>query len=142
MILLGIGGVWLFMPYDISAQESGIHFFKGSWEEVLQESRKEGKPIFVDAYAVWCGPCRWMEKNVFTREDVGMFYNKHFVNYKFDMEKGEGPEFARKYRVTAYPTFLYLDQQGNVRYRILGGRAPEDFIQEGKKALAQFKAEN
>ncbi len=120
------------------AQDSGIKFFEGSWQQALEESKKQNKPIFVDAYAVWCGPCRWMSKNVFTQEDVGKFYNENFVNYKFDMEKGEGPVFARKYQVTAYPTLFYMDSEGVVRYRILGGRGPDDFILEGKKAVAQF----
>lgn len=126
------------IAFHLSAQESGIDFFKGTWEEVLAESKKQDKPIFVDAYAVWCGPCRYMAANVFPLEEVGKFYNEHFINYKFDMERGEGPEFAQKYNIRAYPTLLFLDGEGEVVYRILGGRAPEDFVKEGEKAANMF----
>ncbi len=119
-----------------AAKESGIKFFHGTLGEALKEAAKQKKILFVDAYASWCGPCRWMANNVFTQEEVGKFYNEKFVNYKFDMEKGEGPVFAGNYKVTAYPTFIYLDNKGNVKYRTLGARSAEEFISEGKKALA------
>jgi thioredoxin-related protein len=66
---------------------------------------------------------------------VGEYYNKNFINYKFDMEKGEGPEFASKYRVTAYPTLLYLTSDGKVLHRVMGAKQPEGFINEGRKAI-------
>ena len=47
--------------------------------------------IFLDAYASWCGPCKMLQKNVFTKKAVGDFYNSKFINVKMDMEKGEGP---------------------------------------------------
>ena len=121
------------------AQDKGVDFFKGSWEEVLAESKKTGKPIFVDAYAVWCGPCKWMSSNVFTRQDVGEFYNANYVNYKFDMERGEGRIFANKYKVTAYPTLFFLDSDGKVVHRVLGAKNVEQFLQEGRKAIAYFE---
>ena len=132
--------VYLLGSGNLFAQESkeGIDFFKGSWQQVLEESKKQSKPIFVDAFAVWCGPCRWMDANVFPAEEVGEFYNDNFINYKFDMEKGEGREFARNYQIRAYPTLLYLTSEGDVKYRAVGGRPSDGFIEEGKKALAKF----
>ncbi len=129
----------LFSMGVIAQETTGIQFFKGSWEEVLKESQQKSKPIFLDAYAAWCGPCRWMDNNVFPQPEVGEYYNANFINYKLDMEKGEGPKVAQMYRVTAYPTFLYLDHEGNVKYRIMGGRMTEDFIKEGKNAVTQFQ---
>ena len=119
-------------------EQSGINFYQGSWEEVLEKSKKKEKPIFVDAYASWCGPCKWMSRNVFTDEKVGEFYNKHFINVKLDMEKGEGRTFARQYGVSAYPTLLYLNSEGKVVHKVMGAKRPDGFIQEGKKANSFF----
>lgn len=122
------------LSLGLSAQ-NGIEFFHGEWAEVLEQARKERKPIFVDAYAVWCGPCKMMSRNVFTDEEVGKFFNQNFVNYKFDMEKGEGPAFARKYFVNAYPTLLFINHKGELIHRVEGYRPPKQFMNEGNKAL-------
>jgi thiol:disulfide interchange protein len=140
-------------PFGIFAQQTeaagaqqkagpGIQFFHGSWAAVLSESQKTGKPVFIDAYAAWCGPCRLMAANTFTDEEVGKFFNENFVCYKLDMEKGEGPAIKMQYRVGQYPTYLFVDSRGSLKYRKVGYMTPEAFIQEGKNALAAFKSTN
>ncbi|GAH00631.1 unnamed protein product, partial [marine sediment metagenome] len=68
----------------------GINFNVHSFEEAIKTAKAENKLIFVDAYTTWCGPCKWMSKNVFTEGKVGDYFNESFVNVKIDMEKGEG----------------------------------------------------
>lgn len=130
--------VFFLSQATVFAQEGGIEFHDGSWEEALEKSEDKGKPIFVDAYASWCGPCKWMTRNVFTDDEVGDYYNENFINVKLDMEKGEGRTFARKYGVSAYPTLLYLDSEGEVVHKVMGARRTDGFIQEGKKANSFF----
>lgn len=123
---------------SLFSQSRGIQFFQGTWKEALALAAKENKPLFVDAYTAWCGPCKYMAAHVFTIDSVGEYYNKNFINYKIDMEKGEGPAFAAEYRVTAYPTLLYINSKGKVIHRVLGLRQPDQLIQEGKRALMVF----
>ena len=125
----------LVSTFQLLATAQGIEFFKGTWAQALEKAKQENKPVFVDAYTVWCGPCKYMAANVFTVDSVGEYYNKNFINYKFDMEKGEGPDFASKYRVTAYPTLLYLTSDGKVLHRVMGAKQPEGFLNEGRKAI-------
>jgi len=115
--------------------DDGIKFFKGTFEEAKALAAKEHKIIFVDAYTSWCGPCKRMARDVFTQEKVGDFYNKHFINLKVDMEKGEGPKLAQKYSVRSYPTFLFLDDKGEVVHQAKGGRPADQFIGAAKLAL-------
>ncbi|MEL6672955.1 MAG: thioredoxin fold domain-containing protein [Bacteroidota bacterium] len=124
----------LLMLSSFGIQAAGISFFKGNWAEVLQTAKVERKLIFVDAYTVWCGPCKAMNRNTFPNDKVGTFFNKNFVNYKLDMEKGEGLEFARKYQVAAYPTLLFINPDGEVVHKILGYQAPNELLREGTKA--------
>lgn len=122
---------------NLSAQ--GIEFFKGTWKEALSESSKSGKPIFVDAYTVWCGPCKWMAANVFTNEEVGTYFNQNFINYKYDMEKGEGVNFSRQYQIQYYPTLLFIDKSGNVKHRVVGAKSVEDLLNEGQMAVKSIR---
>lgn len=123
------------MSFQTNAQ--GIDFFDGTWEEALVKAKEEEKIIFVDAYTTWCGPCKRMAKNVFTLPEVGEFYNSNFINMKIDMEKKPGRAFQRKYPVTAYPTFYYIDEKGKTVLTTKGGRSPEDFIGLGRSAVSK-----
>ncbi|HLU93960.1 MAG TPA: thioredoxin family protein, partial [Membranihabitans sp.] len=65
--------------FCVSLANSQIEFKDGTWDELLQFAQAENKPIFVDAYAVWCGPCKRMASEVFTQSGVGDFFNGNFV---------------------------------------------------------------
>jgi thioredoxin-related protein len=117
----------------------GIEFQHTSWAEVQQLAKKQNKHIFVDAFTTWCGPCKWMSEEVFPKKEVGEFFNQHFVSFKMDMEKGEGVDFAIKYAIRAYPTFLFFSPEGNLVHKFVGGREPEMFITSAKDALQPDK---
>ncbi len=93
--------------------QPGIAFFEGTWSEVVAEAKSHNKYIFLDAYAEWCSPCKWMEKNIFTKESVGKFYNEKFISYRMDMEKGDGIELYKTYNLTGYPSYLFFGPGGN-----------------------------
>lgn len=112
----------------------GIKFEDTNFSTILAKAKKENKLVFIDAYASWCGPCKLMVKNVFPQKAVGDYYNSHFVNAKIDMEKGEGIELAKKYNVKAFPTYLFVDGNGEVVHRTLGYVEENDFIQFAKDA--------
>ncbi len=117
----------------ITAQ--GIDFENKGWEKIKKQAAKENKIIFVDAYTTWCGPCKWMSANVFTDEAVAAHYNENFINLKLDMEKGEGLDFAKEYKVVAYPTLLFIDGEGAIVHKRLGALPAEEFLAFGKEAL-------
>lgn len=115
------------------AQE-GIQFEEGNWKKILAKAADQDRLIFVDAYAEWCGPCKMMARDVFTQAEVGEYYNSNFVNAKIDMEKGEGTGLARKYKVRAYPTLLFIDSNGELVHRAVGYQDAEAFLQLGREA--------
>lgn len=127
--------VMLVAMFPLLSQGQGIKFEEKSWSEIVSKAQKENKLIFLDAYASWCGPCKWMAKEVFPKEEVGKFYNENFICAKIDMEKGEGVDLAKKYKVRAYPSLFYILPTGEVAYKVLGAREAEDFISAGKNAL-------
>jgi thiol-disulfide isomerase/thioredoxin len=127
----------LFLIFQISfinAQINSIDFFKGSIEEVLELGKSPNKYVFIDCFTEWCGPCKDMDKNVFKNDSVANFYNKNFINYKLDIEKGEGPSIKKKYGIGFYPTFLFLKNNGDVIHRSIGARTSVQFIKLGKDA--------
>ena len=120
----------------LGGQAQGIRFAEGSWKELLETAKKEGKLIFVDCYTEWCQPCKQMEQQVFPSKKVGKFYNEHFINVKMDMEKGEGPVILNTYKINAFPTLLFVNGEGGEVYRIVGSKKEAELLQVGADALA------
>lgn len=121
------------------AQNRAIKFETGTWEEALAKARVENKLIFMDAYTSWCGPCKWMAKNIFTNDTVADFCNANFINCKIDMEKGEGPALSKKYQVQAYPNLLFINAQGELVHRSCGAMPAQPFVALAKDALVPEK---
>lgn len=131
LVLLG------FMLVSSSVMAKGMDFFHGSFDEALAQAKQQNKLLFVDVYTDWCGPCKMMAKDVFPKDEVGAFYNANFINYKLDAEKGEGPEVTERYPVSGYPTFWYIDGNGELVHKAAGGMDQKIFIELGREALGQ-----
>jgi len=116
------------------ALAQGIKFEDSNFATILAKAKKEKKIVFVDAFTTWCGPCKLMAKNIFPLQSVGDYYNAHFINAKIDMEKGEGIDIAKKYGVRAFPTYLFIDGNGEEVHRTLGYVEEKDFLQFAKDA--------
>jgi thiol-disulfide isomerase/thioredoxin len=127
VVLIVVGSAFKSEPKEV-----GIQFVELPWAKVLEKAKKEKKPIFFDAYASWCGPCKAMQKRVFTQPAVAEYFNKNFINYKQDMEIGEGPMLATKYPLEAYPTLFFIDEKGKIIRTEVGGRNADDLIALGK----------
>lgn len=125
--------IFLFVSLVVWSQES-IAFEKSAFKDILAKAKTENKLVFLDAYASWCGPCKLMEKNVFPKEQVKKYYNSNFINAHFDMEKGEGKEIAAKYGIHSYPTYLFLNGDGEVVFKGLGYLEESEFLALGNEA--------
>ncbi|MBA3664779.1 MAG: DUF255 domain-containing protein [Bacteroidetes bacterium] len=121
------------------AQNRSINFETGNLASVLGKAKKENKLIFIDAYTTWCGPCKQMAKAVFTNDSVADFFNARFVNYKMDMEKGEGIDFAKKYEVNCYPNLILINGDGNLVHRSAGYLESTVFLAFARNGLTPGK---
>jgi len=124
---------FLIFAIQLGFSQQNIKFEDSDFATLLAKAKTEKKLIFLDAYAAWCGPCKLMERNVFTDTNVADYYNKNFINAHFDMEKGEGVALAAKYGIRSYPTLLFLNGEGEIVGKELGYLKTEDFLALGKK---------
>lgn len=138
--------------------------------EALAAQKKQPKKIFLDAYTVWCGPCKLLDRNTFTNEDVIEYINKHYYPVKFNAEgteevkyrehtftnpdydpnrKGRNSthQFARAMKITGYPSLVFFDETGNLIGPIPGYRTPHQlelflklFVKEDYKKITTPEA--
>ena len=124
-------------PYNPSEidDKTGISFHQGSWEEALKRAKTEGKPIFLDISASWCGPCKMLKANTFSNYEVGKFYNANFINVMVDGEKGEGVKLARQFRIKGYPSLIFINNEGKLIAQTAGYHNPKQLVDIGKQII-------
>jgi len=121
--------------FTVCAQDTGIVFFSGSWEEALVKAEKENKLIFLDSYTSWCAPCKRLAKEVFVQKKVGDSFNSKFINVTMDMEKGVGKELCKKYGITSFPTLLIINSKGYKKDQLIGFWEADALISWADKAI-------
>ena len=115
--------------------KEGVQFQKGTWKESLQIAKKKNKLIFLDIYATWCGPCKKLKSYTFSTTEVGNFYNKNFVNVSLDGEQGDGSVLMQKYRLSSFPSLLFIDGNGKVVMQTSGYYNSNELLELGKQIL-------
>lgn len=131
-------GLLLTLSYGV-VQAQGIKFETGDWDTIKSKAKAANKLIFVDAYTTWCGPCKLMDKYTFTDEKLADFHDTNFISYKIDAEKGDGPAFAKQYKITSYPNLLFIDGDGRLVIRKSGALDTDGMLELGNKALSTHK---
>ncbi|MGN5955829.1 thioredoxin family protein [Sphingobacterium lactis] len=127
--------VFFLFLIKLEAYGQPVHFDENSsLESHLVASRNSGKLIFIDMYTDWCGSCKWMDAEVFSQVKLGKRMNAEFINVKINAEKGEGIAIAKKYYVTSYPTYLFLDHEGTLIHKATGFMVQDKLVEHLTKA--------
>lgn len=137
------------LSFSVNAQVKWM-----TMQEAVEAQKKNNKPIFIDAYTVWCGPCKMLDKNTFSDAEVAKVLNEKYNPVKFNAEGNEtivfngktytNPkyvesrknsrnglhEFARVIGVSAYPTMKVLDASGKATKNIVGYRNAQQLLAE------------
>jgi thiol-disulfide isomerase/thioredoxin len=99
--------------------------FTANFSNALKQARAEGKIVYVHVTASWCGPCKKMEKEVYTDKTVSEFFNNHFVAVKLDEKYNIG--FLSKNNIRSFPTLIYFSPFGDELKRFRGYR-PANYL--------------
>jgi len=92
------------------------------------EVLKNSKPVIVDYWAEWCGPCRMIAPVL---EEIASEYSEKIDVVKLNVD--ENPVVAQKYQILAIPT-LNVFQNGEVVKQIKGAKPKSALLRD----LADF----
>ena len=117
-----------------------------SFEEAVKLAEKNPKDLFIDVYTNWCGWCKVMDKNTFSKPEIIKYVNKNFYPVKFNAEsrdtvRFQGSKFVfvnagrRGYHQLAaallnnrlaYPTVVFLVDNFSTAFQHAGYQKPEN----------------
>lgn len=126
---------FLVMLLATSVQAEGIKFQHLTLAQGIEKAKNENKQLFIDIYATWCGPCKYLSSSVFTDNDLGVFMNKNFVCLKLDGEEDDGMSLMMDYNLDSYPTMLFLSPEKVVLKKLVGVVSADEINNAGTGVL-------
>lgn len=133
-IILTYGIAYLLTAVDLSDSVKWTPYN----ETLLENTAENSKPVIMDVYADWCGPCKLMDKHVFRDSEV-LKLSESFVMVRLDITRKtqNQDEIRKKYSIAGAPTIIFFDKNGNEisELRIESEVKADEFISHMKKAL-------
>lgn len=121
--LLAVSAVLMALAALAPAQ--GIAWAKG-FDSAKALAAKSNKVIMIDFWTTWCTYCKQMDATTMKDKKV-IEKSKLLVPVKVNAE-AEGNALAKKYGISSFPTFLFIDANGNEYGRTSGAMPPEQFM--------------
>ncbi len=99
------------------------------WDSGLKEAARTGRPVLVDVYTDWCGWCKRMERDTYSRPAVRDYLGSHYVTVRLNPESSKAAwEVANRFRITGYPTTVFLKPSGEHLITVPGYVAAPRFL--------------
>ena len=105
-----------------------IHVTEENFEKEIVQSPK---PVVVDAYATWCGPCKLMEPSF---EELAQTHGEKYIFAKLNVD--EAQPIAIQFGITSVPTLLFF-KQGQLVGQEIGYMSKEDLEEKIIKMLGE-----
>ncbi len=127
--------VWLTVP-EKEHQEINWETFD---YKLLAQAKIDGNPVILDFYADWCIPCKELDHNTFTDEEV-VELSKEFVVLKVDLTHGSDQltkDLKMDFGVKGVPTIVFIGENGEEmkHLRFFGFIEAEEFLTKMKEAV-------
>ncbi len=113
----------LLVATSLSAQ--GVPQWEHDYQSALRRAKAEHKVIFMDLWTEWCGPCQYLQKNVFPSAE-GQAALAKVIPFSALVQKRdgtpvpEGTRLADQFQLNAFPTMVILDANGKELRRQVG----------------------
>lgn len=121
-----------------SPRAAGAEVAWRSWDAGLAAAQSSRRPVLVDVYTDWCGWCKRMDADVYSRADVSGYLAAHFVTVRLNAEsdtailyKGQrltGRSAAAEFNVSGFPTTIFLTSKGDHLVNVPGYITADRFL--------------
>ena len=96
-----------------------------SFEEAKKLALASDKLVLVDFWAIWCGPCKKMDTESWSKDEVKMLMD-NYVPVQVDIDKNK--DLASQYGVKGIPYIFIMDGNGKVLYNSMSYKRKDEVI--------------
>lgn len=100
-------------------------------DENVNDVIATGKPVVIDFWATWCGPCMAMAPLI---DEMAEEYADQVVIGKYNID--EESDFSTQFRIMSIPTLLFFKDGKKTSIRLTGGQNRETLVQKINELLA------
>lgn len=123
-------------------EAEGMVWYLDDYAAALEESKRTGKPIFTDFTGYTCTNCRWMETNVFTREDVRNLMNQYVLARLYTDRREPANERNKqmqkdRFRTVDLPLYAVMSSEDEIISHRVFTRDVDEFKNFLKRGLAE-----
>ena len=106
------------------------------WDSVLNQAKKDNKPIMINFYTDVCPACRELDNKTFTDPEVVALMSEHFITVKNNAGKSS---LSLDYGVFGVPTTVFAEPDGEYIGEIRGYYPPKQFIVGVEEAVKRWE---
>ncbi len=114
---------------------------RGGFDKAKLKAKEEGKMLFLDFYASWCMPCKWMDETTFKDFEIMNLLEQKYIAVKVNIDDFEGFELKSKFDIRFLPTILIFNHEGKMIERVeetLGTQKMKTMLQNHAESNAPF----
>lgn len=124
-------------------EKSGVNWL--TFEEAISLHEQNPKKLLIDLYTDWCGWCKVMDRETYSKTEIANYINQNFYPVKFNAEQKQSVEFnghtfeyipsgrrgvhelaaALTNNQLSYPTTVFMDEELRIIQPIAGYLKPE-----------------
>ena len=135
-----MGALAAMLLVSCATPSRGAVVFTENIKAAQAKATKENKIVMIDVYTEWCGWCKKLDADVYSRKDVADAVSKGFVALKVNPEKNAAnKKFVDQFKVDGFPAIIFLNAKGKEIHRIRGYVPAPDFLKELKTAQSKAK---
>jgi uncharacterized protein YyaL (SSP411 family) len=121
-------------------QEEGLKWY--NWNDGFPKALAGDKILLIDIYTDWCGWCKKMDRDTYSKKDIMDLINKHFIAVKFNPEKTAFMYDLNDKKVSSWDLYAQLVQNQRSGYPTTVFLYPKEgkvYILAGYQDEANFK---
>lgn len=99
-------------------------------DENVEEIINSGKPVVIDFWATWCGPCMNMSPTI---DELAEEYADKIVIGKYNVD--EESDFSTQHRIMSLPTILFFKDGKKTSLRLAGSQNKATLVEKIEELL-------